>query len=37
MVIVIPAEIVDDLGLRERQKLSIHRRGKKIIIEDWVE
>jgi bifunctional DNA-binding transcriptional regulator/antitoxin component of YhaV-PrlF toxin-antitoxin module len=32
---VIPAEIVDELGIRERQKLSIHRDGKQIIIEDW--
>lgn len=33
--IVIPAEIVDELDIRERQKLVIRRRGKKIIIEDW--
>lgn len=31
----IPAEIVKELGIRERQKLTIHRSGKKIIIEDW--
>ena len=35
IAIVIPAEIVDDLDIRERQKLAIHRSGKKIIIEDW--
>ncbi|MCA9325643.1 AbrB/MazE/SpoVT family DNA-binding domain-containing protein [Candidatus Saccharibacteria bacterium] len=35
--IVIPAEIVDEMGLRERQKMTIHRYGKKIVIEDWVE
>lgn len=33
--VVIPSEIVDELGLRERQKLSIHRTGAKIVIEDW--
>lgn len=37
LVIVVPAEIVDEMGLRERQKMTIHRRGKKIVIEDWVE
>jgi len=33
--IVIPAEIVDELGIRERQKLVLRRSGEKIIIEDW--
>jgi len=33
--IVIPAEIVDEMGIRERQKLVVRRSGKKIIIEDW--
>jgi len=33
--VIIPAEIADELKLRERQKLSIHRSGQKIIIEDW--
>jgi len=33
--VVIPAEIVDELGIRERQKLVLKRHGKKIIIEDW--
>ncbi len=33
--VVIPAEIVDELRIREKQKLSIRRSGKKIIIEDW--
>jgi len=35
--VVIPAEIVDELSIRERQKLAIHRDGKQIIIEDWQE
>jgi len=33
--VVIPAEIVDELGIRERQKLTLRRQGKKITIEDW--
>lgn len=33
--VIIPAEIVDELKIRERQKLTIRRRGKKIIIQDW--
>jgi len=33
--IVIPAEIVSELKIRERQKLTIRRSGGKIIIEDW--
>jgi bifunctional DNA-binding transcriptional regulator/antitoxin component of YhaV-PrlF toxin-antitoxin module len=33
--VVIPSEIVDALGIRERQKLVLSRSGKKVIIEDW--
>jgi len=33
--VVIPAEIVDELRIKERQKLVISRKGTKIIIEDW--
>lgn len=33
--VVIPAEIVDELKIREKQKLVIKRSGKKIVIEDW--
>ena len=35
IAVVIPADIVSELGIRERQKLSITKRGNKIIIEDW--
>lgn len=35
LAVVIPAEIVDELKIRERQKLLIKRRGDKIVIEDW--
>lgn len=33
--IVIPAEIIDELKIKEKQKLVLRRSGKKIIIEDW--
>jgi len=33
--IVIPADIVDELGIRERQKLVLSRSGRKIVVEDW--
>ena len=33
--VVIPAEIVDELGIREKQKLTITTKGKSIIIKDW--
>ncbi|MEA1981802.1 MAG: hypothetical protein U9N54_12650 [candidate division Zixibacteria bacterium] len=35
LFINIPAEIVDELGIRERQKLEIKRSGKTIVIKDW--
>lgn len=33
--ITIPAEIVDELKIEERQKLTITTKGKSIIIKDW--
>ncbi len=33
--VVIPAEIVQELKLREKQKLVVTLDGKKIIIRDW--
>lgn len=33
--IVIPKEIVDELKIRERQKMKVWKYGKRIIIEDW--
>jgi bifunctional DNA-binding transcriptional regulator/antitoxin component of YhaV-PrlF toxin-antitoxin module len=30
--VVIPAEIVDELGIREKQKLVLRRSGKKIVV-----
>ncbi len=34
-VITLPIEVVKNLGWKERQKIVIRQRGKKIIIEDW--
>ena len=33
--IVIPAELVKELKIRERQKLVIKKQGKGILISDW--
>lgn len=33
--IVIPADIVRELKIREKQKLVLKRSGKKIIVSDW--
>lgn len=35
LAIVIPKEIVDEMKIRERQKMNVYKSGKKIIIEDW--
>lgn len=35
IAVVIPAEIVKELKIRERQKLTVRMSGKKIIVEDW--
>ncbi len=31
----IPAEIVDQLKIREKQKLTITTKGRSIVIRDW--
>ncbi len=33
--IIIPAKLVKELKIRERQKLVISQRGKTLIIKDW--
>jgi len=33
--VVIPADIIKEMGIREKQKVTVKRSGKKIIIEDW--
>jgi bifunctional DNA-binding transcriptional regulator/antitoxin component of YhaV-PrlF toxin-antitoxin module len=33
--IVIPSEIVEELGIREKQKMTFKIERKKIIISDW--
>ena len=35
LTLVIPAEIVDEMKLKERQKLAIRRHGVEIRIRDW--
>ena len=35
LAIVIPAEVVDNLKLREKQKLTITVKGRSIIVKDW--
>ena len=35
--IVIPAKLVKELKIRERQKMTLRKSGEKIIIEDWKE
>lgn len=36
-MVTLPAEIMDKLGWRERQKVTVRLDDKKIIIEDWEE
>lgn len=33
----LPKKFIDELGWRERQKLTVVKKGKKLIIEDWKE
>ncbi|MFA6526327.1 MAG: AbrB/MazE/SpoVT family DNA-binding domain-containing protein [Candidatus Buchananbacteria bacterium] len=35
LAIVIPAEVVDNLKLKEKQKLTITTKGRSIVIKDW--
>lgn len=35
LAVTIPVDIVQELKLRERQKVVVRRVGKKIVIEDW--
>lgn len=35
LAIVIPADIVDNLKLKEKQKLTITTKGRSIVIKDW--
>ena len=34
--VVIPAEIIRELKIREKQKLVLTRRGQGILITDWI-
>lgn len=33
--VVLPAEYIDALGWRERQKVTIEKRGDTLIVKDW--
>lgn len=33
--LTIPKELATELGWRERQKVTVRKSGKKLIIEDW--
>jgi antitoxin component of MazEF toxin-antitoxin module len=33
----IPKELITELGWRERQKVTVKKVGKKLIVEDWKE
>jgi bifunctional DNA-binding transcriptional regulator/antitoxin component of YhaV-PrlF toxin-antitoxin module len=35
--IVIPAELVKEFKIREKQKLTIYKSGDKIVVKDWDE
>ncbi len=35
LAVVVPAELADELHLRERQKVEMYKDGSKIIIKDW--
>lgn len=35
LAVVIPNEIVDALGIRERQKLSLTLDGDQVVVTDW--
>ncbi|HET8708888.1 MAG TPA: AbrB/MazE/SpoVT family DNA-binding domain-containing protein [Candidatus Saccharimonadales bacterium] len=36
-MITLPKELVEKLGWRKNQKVTVHRYGQKLIIEDWQE
>jgi antitoxin component of MazEF toxin-antitoxin module len=37
LMVTLPKELVEELGWREHQKVTVHAYGKKLIIEDWQE
>lgn len=36
-MVTLPKEMIDELGWRERQKVTIRKDGDKLIIQDWEE
>ncbi|MCU0653262.1 MAG: AbrB/MazE/SpoVT family DNA-binding domain-containing protein [Candidatus Pacebacteria bacterium] len=37
LAVTLPKEILAELGWKEKQKLTVKKRGKGILIEDWQE
>ncbi len=35
ILVTLPIELVRELGWREKQKVTVRKIGKKLIIEDW--
>jgi bifunctional DNA-binding transcriptional regulator/antitoxin component of YhaV-PrlF toxin-antitoxin module len=33
--VVIPAEFVEEMGWRERQKVVLEKKGKTVVVKDW--
>jgi antitoxin component of MazEF toxin-antitoxin module len=36
-MVTLPKDMIDELGWRERQKVTVKKDGNKLIIEDWEE
>lgn len=34
-MITLPKELVEELGWRKGQKVTVHKYGKKLIVQDW--
>ena len=35
LALTIPKEMVTELGWREKQKIVVNQRGKKLVVKDW--
>lgn len=36
-MVTLPKELIEELGWRKDQKVSVHKRGEELIIKDWQE
>lgn len=34
-MITLPKKLIEELGWRDNQKVSVHKRGEELIIKDW--